>query len=249
MRDDDGRLQLPLQHLAPGADTEDGRLVPQVGFEEEAFGLCLLGPQQVLPARSLLVLQLGQPACVRLEVGEDDLAHSVHVLVTHLPSNLPVHALQEPEIELEPQHRVLRDLVVGQRLLELVDLEEEVLPDLRHRLDLQLLQDILDVRGGAGLPEALLLQEGDLVVQNLELLEEELLADRCLEDGGDELFGDDEVVDELAELAADALPVPEAEVHLDALLLKVEDLTADAAQVGLEAEQQPLHPGQDRVAA
>jgi hypothetical protein len=65
----------------------------------------------------------------------------------------------------------------------MVHLQQEIFTNFGHRLDLQLLQHVLDISGDARIPEALLLQEGDLVVEHLQLLEEQLLTDRRLEDG------------------------------------------------------------------
>ncbi len=84
------------------------------------------------------------------------------------------------EVELEAENPVLRHLIVGERLLELVDALEEVLADLGHRPDLQLLDDVLDVGAALGVAEALLVEKGDLVVENVQLFQKLILRDRNL---------------------------------------------------------------------
>lgn len=54
--------------------------------------------------------------------------------------------------------------------------------------------------------------------------------------------GHHQLVHQLAEVAADRLPVLQPDVHADRLLLQSLDLTADGGQVALEAAQHALHP-------
>jgi len=93
---------------------------------------------------------------------------------------VPQRCLQEVEVELEAEDAVLRHLVVGEGFLELVDALEEVLAYLGHRLDLQLLDDVLDVGAALGVAEALLVEKGDLVVENVQLFQKLILRDRNL---------------------------------------------------------------------
>jgi hypothetical protein len=85
------------------------------------------------------------------------------------------------EVELEAEDPILRHLVVGQRLLELVDLEQEILADLGHSLDLELLDHVLDIDDAFGVAETLLVEKGNLVIEDVELLEELVFGDRDLD--------------------------------------------------------------------
>jgi hypothetical protein len=102
---------------------------------------------------------------------------------------------------------VSRYLIVGERPLELVDAEEEVLADLGHGAYLQLFDDVTDVGDAAGVAEALLIEEGNLVVEHVKLVEEGGLGDGHLEDGAHQLLRHDHVVDELAQFATHRLSI------------------------------------------
>jgi len=95
---------------------------------------------------------------------------------------VPLVRHQELVEEAELQHRVLRYLVVGHRLAELVELLEEELTDLLDRLVLELLEDVLDVEARLGVLKRLLLDEVNLVVELVELFEESTLRNGRLED-------------------------------------------------------------------
>ena len=181
------RLQLAAQHVVSTAHAEHRRLVLQRRLEEEPLAATattarpLLRPQQIISRRRLLVLQPRQPTRVGLEVGEQDAGHGLRVLVPHLLGHLAVNGLQELKVELEAEDAVLRHLVVGQRLLELVDLVEEIFADFGDGADLELLNDVFDVGAALGIAKALLVEKGDLVVEDVQLLQELGLNDRHLE--------------------------------------------------------------------
>lgn len=57
----------------------------------------------------------------------------------------------------------------------------------------------------------------------------------------DHSSGHHQLIHQLAEVAADGLPVLQPHVHADRLLLQSLDLTADGREVTLEAAQHALH--------
>ena len=147
MGNDDWGLKEVVQHLATLADPEDARLVLDRRLGEEARDSsaplrALLASHEVIPRRGVLKLQLGEPPRVGLEVGEEHLAHSVDVVVPDLAGNVPVVGQEELEVEVELEHGVLRDVVVGHGLAEHADLVEEEVTDLGDRFDLQLLHNV-----------------------------------------------------------------------------------------------------------
>lgn len=83
---------------------------------------------------------------------------------------------------LEFQKSVLRNVVVGHGLLELVDLLQLELPDFGDGFYFQFLHHVADIETGPGLAEALLLQERDLLLQVEQLVQEILLHHRGLQD-------------------------------------------------------------------
>ena len=154
MRHDDRRLEEIVEDFAALPDPEDARLVLDRRLGEEARNggrplRALLAAHEIVPRGSVLELELGQPAGVGLEVGEEHLAHRVDVVLAHLARNVAVVGEEELEVEIELEHRVLRDVVVGHRLAEEADLVEEEVTDLGDRLDLQLLDHVAHVAAGA----------------------------------------------------------------------------------------------------
>ena len=71
-------------------------------------------------------------------------------LILDLLGHLPVVGHEELVVELKLEDCVLRNVVVGHRLLERVDLLQQKLPDFRHRPDLKFVDDVANVVAGAG---------------------------------------------------------------------------------------------------
>ena len=70
-------------------------------------------------------------------------------LLLYFFGNFSVVGHQELVVELELEDGVLRDVVVGHRLLEQVDLVQQELPDFGHRSDLEFVDDVTDVVAGS----------------------------------------------------------------------------------------------------
>lgn len=119
----------------------------------------ILHTHQVILLCDFFKLELHEAVGVGLEVGEEDLAHGVDVLVTYLTGGLPLVGHEELVEELVLQHCILRNLVVGHGLAEQAHLLQKVVADLPNGLDLEFFQNVSHILTRPGVFERLLLDK------------------------------------------------------------------------------------------
>ena len=126
-------------------------------------------------------------------------------------------------------------------------LEQEEVADLLHRLGAQLLELGRHVARRRRRRRRVGLGERHLLVE-LEHKVEVGLVDLGLADVGDELGGDDQLLDEAVELLLRRLAVAQLHVHRERLVLQELDLRRDAREVALEGAQHRLERVEHAVA-
>ena len=78
------------------------------------------------------------------------------------------------------EHGILRDLVIGHGFLELINLLQKEISDLLYGFNLQLFQDVFDVKARFGIFERLFFDEVNLVVQVVQVLHKSTISYRTL---------------------------------------------------------------------